>query len=77
MLQPEAPAQLEEVPRPKYRWYHKTAGLIAVISPVRDRNLPSDLAVGKRLGFGLPSLRLAPDMEQQLLPRRGQRPRTY
>jgi hypothetical protein len=31
MLQPEPPAQLEVVPRPEYRWYHKTAGLIAVI----------------------------------------------
>ena len=31
MLQPEAPSQLEAVPRPQYRWYHKTAGLIAVI----------------------------------------------
>ena len=31
MLQPESPAQLEAVPRPQYRWYHKTAGLIAVI----------------------------------------------
>ena len=31
MLQPESPAALHEVPRPKYRWYHKTAGLIAVI----------------------------------------------
>jgi hypothetical protein len=31
MSQPEPPAQLSVVPRPKYRWYHKTAGLIAVI----------------------------------------------
>ena len=31
MPQPEAPAHLEVVPRPQYRWYHKTAGLLAVI----------------------------------------------
>ena len=31
MLQPESPSQLEVVPRPQYRWYHKTAGLITVI----------------------------------------------
>jgi hypothetical protein len=31
MLQPESPSQLEVVPRPQYRWYHKTAGLISVI----------------------------------------------
>ena len=32
MLQPESPVALQEVPRPRYRWYHKTAGLIAVIT---------------------------------------------
>lgn len=31
MLQPESPTALHEVPRPEYKWYHKTAGLIAVI----------------------------------------------
>jgi hypothetical protein len=31
MLQPEPPGQLEAAPRPQYRWYHKTAGLITVI----------------------------------------------
>lgn len=31
MLQPEPHAGLQAVPRPQYRWYHKTAGLIAVI----------------------------------------------
>jgi hypothetical protein len=31
MPQPEAPSQLVLVDRPQYRWYHKTAGLIAVI----------------------------------------------
>lgn len=31
MPEPESPVRLAEVPRPEYKWYHKTAGLIAVI----------------------------------------------
>ena len=31
MPQPESAHALHEVPRPEYRWYHKTAGLLAVI----------------------------------------------
>lgn len=31
MPPPESPANLAVVPRPRYRWYHKTAGLLAVV----------------------------------------------